>query len=84
MAALGFAPLEGIVVGRRDSASFFRAADGVAAFDAHGENVIAGASGVAPIDLFVIRAGEDLAAFLGMTAADRAAEVGQWVSLSSD
>ena len=84
MVALGFAPLAGIVVGRRDSASFFRASDGVAAFDAHGENILTGAGGVAPIDLFVVRAGEDLAAFLALPAEDRAAEVGQWVSLSSD
>ena len=84
MAELGFAPLEDVVVGRRDSASFFRAADGVAAFDAHGENVLAGETGIAPIDLFVIRAGEDLRTFLEMPAADRLAEVGRWVSVLSD
>ena len=56
----------------------------VAAFDAHGENILTGAGGVAPIDLFVVRAGEDLAAFLALPAEERAAEVGQWVSLSSD
>ena len=49
-----------------------------------GENVITGRNGVAPIDLFVVRASEDLAAFFRMSAAERAAEVGQWVSLSSD
>lgn len=84
MAGLGFAPLDNVVVGRRDSASFFRAADGVAVFDAHGENVLAGETGIAPIDLFVIRAGEDLRAFLEMPAADRLAEIGRWVSVSSD
>ena len=84
MAALGFAPLDDVVVGRRDSASFFRAADSVAVFDAHGENVIAAKTGIAPIDLFVIRAGEDLRAFLEMPAAERLAEIGRWVSVSSD
>ena len=83
MADLGFAPLDDVVVGRRDSASFFRAADGVAVFDAHGENIIAAETGIAPIDLFVIRASEDLRAFLEMPAADRLAEIGRWVSVSS-
>ena len=84
MATLGFAPLEDVIVGRHDSASFFRTADGVATFDAHGENVLAAETGIAPIDLFVIRAGEDLRAFLEMPAADRLAEIGRWVSVSSD
>ena len=84
MAALGFAPVDDVVLDRRDSTSFFGAADGVAVFDAHGENVLAGEMGIAPIDLFVIRAGEDLRAFLEMPAADRLAEIGQWVSVSSD
>lgn len=84
MAGLDFEPIEEVVVGRRDSASFFRPSDGIAAFDAHGENVIAGADGVAPIDLFVVRAGEDLRSFLSMPLADRLLEIGRWVSLSSD
>lgn len=83
MGTLGFAAVPGVVAGRRDSASFFRAADSAAAFDAHGENVITGAAGVAPIDLFVVRADEDLAAFLAMPPDERLAEVGEWVSLSS-
>lgn len=84
MATLGFAPLEEVIVGRGDSASYFRAADGVAAFDAHGENVIAGQDGVAPIDLFVIRANDDLHAFLSLSTAERLAEIGRCISLSSD
>ena len=83
MAALGFAEVPGVVAGRRDSASFFRASDGAAAFDAHGENVIMGDAGAAPIDLFVVRADEDLAAFLATPVDERRAEVGEWVSLSS-
>ena len=83
MATLGFDPLEELVVGRGDSASYFRAADGVAAFDAHGENVITGQNGVAPIDLFVIRAQDDLKTFLALPVAERLAEIGRWVSLSS-
>lgn len=62
----------------------FAPLDDVAVFDAHGENVLAGETGIAPIDLFVIRAGEDLRAFLEMPAADRLAEIGRWVSVSSD
>jgi hypothetical protein len=83
MGTLGFAEVPYVVAGRRDSASFFRAADSAAAFDAHGENVIAGTAGVAPIDLFVVRADEDLAAFLAMPPDERLAEFGEWVSLSS-
>ena len=83
MSALGFAEVPGVIAGRRDSVSYFRASDGVAAFDAHGENVIASATGLAPIDLFVVHADEDLHAFLSMPAEDRFAEVGNWISLSS-
>lgn len=83
MAGLGFAEVRGVVAGRRDSVSYFRASDGVAAFDAHGENVIFGGGGVAPIDLFVVRTDEDLAAFLATPVEERLAEVGEWVSLSS-
>jgi len=83
MSALGFAEVPGVIAGRRDSVSYFRASDGAAAFDAHGENVIASATGLAPIDLFVVHADEDLHAFLSMPAEDRFEEVGNWISLSS-
>ena len=82
MAQLGFSVLQNVIAGRRDSASFFRASDGVAAFDAHGENVLTDGEQVAPIDLLTVTASEDLAAFLSMSADARYEDVGVWRSLS--
>ena len=82
MALLGFSVVENVIAGRRDSASFFRASDGVAAFDAHGENVLTNGEQVAPIDLLTVRASVDLAAFLSMSADERYDDVGVWRSLS--
>lgn len=82
MALLGFSAVENVIAGRRDSASFFRASDGVAAFDAHGENVLTNGEHVAPIDLLTVTASEDLASFLSMSANDRYEDVGIWHSFS--
>jgi len=81
MALLGFVLVGGVIAGRRDSASFFRETDGAAVFDTHGENFLTDGLRVAPIDALIIRADDDLRAFLRMPAAERRAEVGLWTSL---
>ncbi len=81
MSGLGFALVPGVIAGRRDSQSFFRASDRVAVFDTHGENFLTDGTRVASIDALIIVADDDLAAFLSLPAAERRAEVGLWSSL---
>ena len=77
---LGFRPVPGVVAGRHDSASFYRADDRVAVFDAHGENFLTDGRYVAPIDLLIVRADDSLHQFLMLDPRGRAAEIGKSVS----
>lgn len=78
---LGFQPVPGVVAGRHDSASFYRPDDRIAVFDAHGENLLTDGTQVAPIDVLVIRTGDELHRFLTLDPRERQAEVGRCVSL---
>ena len=53
----------------------------MAVFDTHGENFLTDGRRVAPIDALIVRADDDLHCFLTLDPRERAAEVGQWVSL---
>jgi hypothetical protein len=71
-----FAKVPGVVAGRRDSISYFRAQDNVAVFDTHGQNFVISGPRIVPIDALIIHADDDLATFLAMPEKERQAEVG--------
>ena len=75
MESLGFAAVPDVCAGRVDSSSFYRADDGVAVFDTHGENFFVFEGMVLPIDALILHASESLAQFLMMSPAERRREV---------
>jgi hypothetical protein len=61
MSRLWFKPLPNLHLGRSGSLAFYRDLDEVALFDAHPGNFVKDQEGVVlPIDLILVRAGEDL------------------------
>lgn len=75
MESLGFAFVPDVSAGRMDSASFHRAAYGMAVFDTHGENFFVFEGLVFPIDALIIKASDSLSQFLLMAPAERRREV---------
>lgn len=75
LAEIGFQQVLGVVAGRADSASYFRPGDGVAIFDAHGENFLWYEGAVFAIDALICRATPEQRAFLGLTVEQRKQEV---------
>lgn len=71
-----FAPVAGVVAGRRNSTSYFRERDGVAVYDTQGENFLVSSHRMVPIDALIVYADAELAAFLSMPADERLAEIG--------
>lgn len=76
MARRGFVLLPGVSLGRRNSPSYLRAEDAVAVFDTHGENFLVSGPEIIPIDALILRGSDDLLAYLAMSPAERAAEIG--------
>jgi hypothetical protein len=61
MQKVWFAPLHGLSLGRPGSLAFYRDLDEIAAFDAHPGNFVKDDNGVVlPIDLVLVRAGDEL------------------------
>lgn len=75
-----FAQVPGVVAGRRESVTYFRAHDSAAVFDTHGQNFIVSGARMVPIDALVIYADDELSTFLSMQADERAQEIGLWTS----
>ena len=68
MNGLGFRELANIDIGRLGALSFLREDDGIAAFDCHGANMLATGYNIVPIDVILVRAGNDLLAALASSA----------------
>lgn len=64
MLLLGFERIPGLPANTEDSFSFYRRPDRVSAFDAHTGNFILSGNLVVPIDLVMVRAGEDMHDYL--------------------
>jgi len=77
MARRGFVLLPGVTLGRGKSASYLHAGEAIAVFDTHGQNFLVSGPEITPIDALILRAGEDLLAYLSMSPAERAAETGR-------
>jgi hypothetical protein len=72
----GFVALPGVTVGRGNSASYLHPGEAIAVFDTHGQNFLVSGEGIIPIDALILRASEDLLAYLAMSPAERAEETG--------
>ncbi len=64
MSRLGFRALPDLKLGRLGAVSFLRDSDGIAAFDCHPANFLQREGDVFPIDVILVRAGDDLRAAL--------------------
>ena len=76
MSKLSFGQVPGVVAGRNESISYFRAHDSVAVFDTHGQNFIVSGARMVPIDALITYANEELARFLSMPEEERLKEIG--------
>ena len=74
MARRSFAPVPGVSLGKGNTVSYFRASDGVAVFDTHGQNFLVSGSNIVPIDALIITASDELETYLTLTADEREAE----------
>ncbi|MEO7317984.1 MAG: hypothetical protein ABIZ56_03235 [Chthoniobacteraceae bacterium] len=64
MESLGFLPLRDVNVGRVGALSFLRPDDAVGAFDCHPANFLDDGANIFPIDVLLVRAGEQMLAAL--------------------
>ncbi len=67
MIAASFRALPHVALGRHGAVSFLRECDGIAAFDCHSANFLVSSSRVVPIDVILVKAGEELLAALAGT-----------------